>query len=153
MAKDGPRPIAHPPVIAAAGLALGFALDALWPSPILPSGLQYGLGFALLLVGVALAGLAVWQFHRAGTAVPTWQAASRLVTHGLYARSRNPIYIALGLIHAGLAVAADAPLVLASLPAVLLVLHFGVILREERYLDARFGEPYRRYRASVRRWL
>jgi hypothetical protein len=92
-------------------------------------------------------------FGSAGTPVATVEPTLRIVASGPFRFSRNPIYIALLLIHCGLALVLRSPVALQlALPA-LLVLHFGVMLREERYLSARFGDSYDAYRASVRRWL
>ena len=76
-----------------------------------------------------------------------------LVTEGPYRRSRNPIYLGMALIYLGVVCATASPGALALFPAVILVMEFGVIRREERYLERRFGEPYRSYKSHVRRWL
>ncbi len=81
------------------------------------------------------------------------QPSTAIITTGPFRYSRNPAYVALTLLCVGLGVLLDNPWILVLLlPAVLLV-HFGVVRREERYLERRFGEEYRRYKASVRRWL
>ena len=73
-----------------------------------------------------------------------------IITTGPFRYLRNPAYVALWV---GLGVVLDNPWILVLLlPAVLLV-HFGVVRREERYLERQFGEEYRRYKASVHRWL
>jgi len=92
-------------------------------------------------------------FRRAGTSVPTQTPTTALVIRGLYHYSRNPIYIALSLVHLGVAVAVDSPWIAATLPIVLIVIRYGVIAREEAYLEAKFGQAYRDYKARVRRWL
>ena len=76
-----------------------------------------------------------------------------LVRSGPYRFSRNPIYVAFTLLQIGFAVWLDSAWILAMLAPVLLVMSYGVIAREERYLEARFGEEYRSYARSVRRWL
>jgi protein-S-isoprenylcysteine O-methyltransferase Ste14 len=72
---------------------------------------------------------------------------------GLYARSRNPIYVSLTAILAGLGLAGDSLWVLGMVVPLLGLLRWGVIAREERYLTGKFGERYLGYRARVRRWL
>ncbi|MCH7635332.1 MAG: isoprenylcysteine carboxylmethyltransferase family protein, partial [Proteobacteria bacterium] len=67
--------------------------------------------------------------------------------------SRNPMYLALSLLYAGIGIAADGPWTLALLVPLLLVMHYGVIIREERYLERKFGDDYRRYKSTTRRWL
>ena len=151
--NDHPGVIARPPLIFLGFLALGFVLDTIWPVAVVANDVQYPLGAILVVVGVALVTIAIRQFRRAGTNVETPKPAIVLVTDGLYRLSRNPIYIAVSLIHAGIAISADNAWALVGLIPVLIVLHYGVIRREERYLERKFGEEYRRYRTSVRRWL
>jgi protein-S-isoprenylcysteine O-methyltransferase Ste14 len=73
--------------------------------------------------------------------------------NGPYRWSRNPIYVALTLIYAGIALVIGSPWLLLLMPAIVAILHFGVVAREERYLEAKFGQSYLGYKASVRRWL
>ncbi len=146
-----------PPVLYLGALGLGFGLDAALPIRFAPSGLddglQYGLGGALIAVAGTLAATAMRQFRRAGTNVPTYRPTTALVTRGVYALSRNPIYVALSLLMAGIAVTTDRVWILIWLVPVLAIMRFGVIAREERYLERKFGAPYRAYKVRVRRWL
>ena len=104
-------------------------------------------GAAALLAG-ALAGL-----RRAGTNVEPWLPSTALVTTGVYRFTRNPIYLAMTLLYLAVALAADSLLALLLLVPLLGIVRHGVIGREEHYLDAKFGESYRDYRAAVRRWF
>ncbi|CAH2402967.1 methyltransferase family protein [Mesorhizobium ventifaucium] len=63
------------------------------------------------------------------------------------------MYVGMALVYAAVALAVGSPLAMALLPAAILVIHRGVILREERYLERKFGDEYVAYRARVRRWL
>jgi protein-S-isoprenylcysteine O-methyltransferase Ste14 len=85
--------------------------------------------------------------------VPTWMPTTALVTGGPYRISRNPIYLALTLVYLGLALAWGSLWPVVLLAPLLIVMRYGVIGREERYLEARFGDAYRAYRAAVRRWI
>ncbi len=96
---------------------------------------------------------AVRRFKAAGTSFHTHEPATAILSDGLYGVSRNPIYLALTAIYLGVGVMADAGWVLALLGPLLLVMHYGVIAREERYLERKFGDEYLRYRAKVRRWI
>ena len=107
----------------------------------------------MIAAGIALAALAMRRFRAAGTNIPTPLPSTALVAGGPYRFSRNPIYLALTLIFLGLAAAANSLWLLLLLPAVLAVMHYGVVLREERYLGGKFGERYLDYKARVRRWL
>ena len=150
---DHAHVVGHPPLIHLAGILVGLGLDAIWPAPLLAATTQYILGGVLIVLGVAVVLACALGFRRAGTSVPTQTPTTALVIRGLYRYSRNPIYIALSLIHLGVAVAVDSPWIAATLPIVLIVINFGVIAREERYLEAKFGDAYRDYKARVRRWL
>lgn len=149
--------LVRPPLLYAGAIALGFGLDAALPIRFAPGGLddlmQYAIGGGLILIACATMAAGVAQFRRAGTNVPPTRPTTALVTTGLYALSRNPLYISLSLLMAGIAVAADRIWILILLAPVLLVMRYGVIAREERYLERKFGEAYRAYKARVRRWL
>lgn len=154
--RDTAGVIAPPPLIALATLVLGVAADWLWPTKVLASVLNWpariGFGVALLLGGAALAVAGEHAFKQVGTNVRPWRPALALATGGIYGYLRNPMYVGLILMLAGLAVLfASDWLVILLLPTALL-LHFGVVRREERYLEAKFGEDYRRYKARVPRY-
>jgi protein-S-isoprenylcysteine O-methyltransferase Ste14 len=154
--RDTPGVIAPPPLIALAALLLGVAADWLWPLDGLDSVLNWpvriGLGGALFVGGGVLVVVGEQAFKRVGTNVPPWEPALALATTGIYAHLRNPMYVGGILMLAGLAIAlASDWLAILLLPTALL-LHFGVVRREERYLEAKFGEDYRRYKASVPRY-
>ena len=154
MALDHVPPvIARPPHLFGAALLVGLGLDALWPVAVFPDRLQAVLGGGLVLLGIAVMAVALRLFRRAGTNVPTWQPTTAIVVDGLYRFSRNPIYLALGAIHAGIGVAVDGAWVLALLVPLLMVMRFGVIAAEERYLEAKFGAEYLHYKAATPRWL
>ncbi len=82
-----------------------------------------------------------------------WRASSALVTSGPYRFTRNPMYLGMASLYAGIALAFGLLWSLALLLAVLVVIDRGVIAREERYLERRFGDEYRIYKQQVRRWL
>lgn len=90
---------------------------------------------------------------RAGTNVPTNRPTTAMVDKGPYRFTRNPIYLGMfgGLF--GLAIAFDTLWLLATLVLFALVIRYGVVAREEAYLERKFGEAYRAYRKRVRRWL
>ena len=135
-------------------LALGLILQALQPLPFSFHALPLRItGGFLLLVGLALSAAVMRHFRRAGTPVSPWRASRHLVVSGPHPFSRNPDYLGQALVVWGLALLLDSAwILLTALPALILV-RYGVIAREEQYLDSRFGEEYRRYRSRVRRWL
>jgi protein-S-isoprenylcysteine O-methyltransferase Ste14 len=97
--------------------------------------------------------VAVRQFRAAGTNVETPKPATTIVTHGIYRLSRNPMYVSLTLLQAAIGVAAGSLWIVTLLAPTLAVMRYGVIAREERYMERKFGAPYLAYKASVRRWL
>ncbi|NIA69607.1 isoprenylcysteine carboxylmethyltransferase family protein [Pelagibius litoralis] len=148
--------IAHPPVLYLGFLLAGLAADRLLGLPALPylaGDLGFSLGTASGLAGLALLFAAAARFIKAGTNIPTSRPSTALVTGGLYRFSRNPIYLGLTLIYLGLTLGLASLAALLFLPLLLAVMQVGVIQREERYLEAKFGEPYRAYKQKVRRWL
>ncbi len=154
---DNPGVLVHPPLLYAGGLVVGAFADWLWPisfSPLLGTAqVSLIVGIAFLIGAASILIVAIRQFRNAGTNVPTNRPATALVTVGIYQFSRNPIYVGLSLLFAGLSFSFDNPWALALLLPIVLTIHFGVILREERYLEAKFGEAYVAYRASTRRWI
>jgi protein-S-isoprenylcysteine O-methyltransferase Ste14 len=112
------------------------------------------------LPGVALGGLGVgiliWgrgALHAAATDLDPLLPTSAIVTSGPFRFSRNPLYLALTLLYFGLSVAVNTWWGIVVLVPLLIIMHRGVVLREERYLERKFGETYRRYRSKVRRYL
>ncbi len=152
-AEDNPGVVAQPPYILLGFLAFGLALDAVWPLGLGLGGAEVPAGIALFALGVFGTSVAIRQFATAGTSHRTRDPATALVSRGLYRHSRNPIYIALLVAYLGIGMATDSPAVLALAIPALAVIRLGVIAREERYLEAKFGAEYSRYRAAVRRWL
>lgn len=130
------------------GLLAGGLLHALRPWPVTrrPSLARLG-GVALVVIGLAVVGWAVRAVGDADVERPT-----ELVTTGPYALSRNPMYVAWTALYAGVALAANAVWPLALLPAVAAATHL-VVRREERRLEAAFGEAYYDYRDEVPRYL
>ncbi|MDP2319843.1 MAG: methyltransferase [Acidobacteriota bacterium] len=112
------------------------------------------LGLVVVSAGVAvgLAGVAVFRDART-TVLPAGRPTTAIVQRGPYRFTRNPMYLAMALACAGLALLLNTMWALVLLPLVLAVIDRAVIRREERYLTAKFGRPYREYCARVRRWL
>src|ERR687898_21272 len=136
--------IAPPPLIFLGGLAVGLGLELLLGSSV-PDWVQW-IGGALLLAFER-------AFNRRGTAVEPWKPSTAIVTDGVYRFTRNPGYLGMALVYAGIALLADALWALAPLPLVLVLIDRGVIAREERYLEGKFGEEYLGYKRGVRRWV
>jgi protein-S-isoprenylcysteine O-methyltransferase Ste14 len=151
---DTAHGLAPPPLIFLGALFVGAILERLWPIPLrIPSVPIRVAGICLILMGLALSGAVVVHFGRAGTPVTPWRQSRRLVTSGPYRFSRNPDYVGQALLAIGIALAFQLPWVLVTLVPALLLVRYGVIAREERYLQRLFGLEYRHYCERVRRWL
>lgn len=150
---DRPGVVA-PPLGIYAVAALGAAgAQHEWP-------MVMGLGTAGLVLGgyvtfisVVMIRLAMTWFTRAGTTVNPFGSSSTVVCDGPFAVSRNPIYVGMTGVLVGAAGMTDSPWPLLVLLVVLPVMQFGVIRREEAYLERKFGADYTAYKACVRRWL
>jgi protein-S-isoprenylcysteine O-methyltransferase Ste14 len=151
--SDVPNVLVRPPLLYAVALALGFLFQWIAGRPIVSSNAGYWIGGVLLASGVILA---IWGrrvMEGAGTNVNPALPTTALVASGPFGFSRNPLYVALTLIYVGLALIANALWVLVLIVPVLLILHYGVVRREERYLEAKFGDAYREYCSRVRRYI
>ncbi|MGH8563449.1 MAG: methyltransferase family protein [Gammaproteobacteria bacterium] len=145
--------IAPPPLIYAAVFAVGYALDRCYPVLLRSDASAAWLGWAIFAAGLGVLALGGAYLNRAGTPVNPYRPSTTLVTAGPYRYSRNPLYVALTLAYLGTAVVVNTAWPLMLLPGLLLLMQWGVISREERYLERKFGDEYRRYQAHVRRWL
>ena len=151
--QDNPAIKVPPPLIYLLPLVLGLLLDRRFHVPFLPRSLASGLGWSLLASGLALTEWFRQTMRRAGAPIPTDKPVPRLTTDGPFRYTRNPGYLALAMIYAGVAVRQNALWAILPLPLVLLVIQREVIGREERYLERTFGEEYVSYKANVRRWV
>ena len=153
-----PRDAAHskvvvfPPLIPATGFALGVLIERFAPVPAWSWALR-GLGAIVFLLGAAGLTWMVITMKKARTPIHNSATPSRLVEHGPFRWTRNPMYLFGSTAYAGAALFLVHPWSLALLPAVLLATHYGVVRREESFLEAHFGEAYRQYKGHVRRWF
>jgi protein-S-isoprenylcysteine O-methyltransferase Ste14 len=148
--------IARPPLLYLAPLLIGLVLDRLLPLPFPVPGIDlvhWIIGGALILIGLALGVVGIRNFSRAGTPVRSIKPTRALVTTGIHDWTRNPIYLGMFLVYGGIGVAAQSPWILILTLPLALTIHYGVVAREEAYLEPRFGDAYRDYKARVRRWL
>lgn len=145
-----------PPAVPLATVLAGAALQWLWPIDVgleLPSPARYWLG-GLLIAGVL--GLALWAillFRRSGQRPEPWESTPEVLQEGPYRFTRNPMYLMMVLICIGFAILLWSPWVLLLTPICAWALQKCAIEPEERYLEAKFGEPYLAYKRRVRRWI
>src|SRR5260221_7299660 len=155
--KDTPGVVAPPPLIFLTFLIAGLALDYGRPLPLRPPALapelSWAVGAVLILTALVIFALGIRNFTRAGTPVPTREPTRALVTSGIHGRSRNPIYVSMFLTYVGIGLLANTAWIFALLVPLALVIRYGVVGREEAYLERKFGDDYRAYKSRVRRWL
>ena len=151
---DTVQVIIRPPLAWGLAVIAGFALNWLVPLPFLPAGLPAAwLGAMVFVLALALAVWAIVTITGAGSNVPTNRPTTRVAESGPYRFTRNPIYLGMFLGQIGLAIAFDTLWLLLMLVPFALVIRYGVVAREEAYLERKFGDVYRGYRSRVRRWL
>ena len=151
--QDKAGVIAPPPLIYLGPLVFGLLLNRRFPITFLPCRVARSLGWTLLSGGVLLIGWFEWAMRRAGTSANPYKPVSHMVTEGPFRYTRNPAYLSMTMIYTGIVGLANALWAIVLLPIALLVIQRGVIEREERYLERKFGEEYLRYKARVRRWI
>jgi protein-S-isoprenylcysteine O-methyltransferase Ste14 len=151
---DTANVIVRPPIAWALAVLAGLALQWLMPLRFMPAAVSAPLlGGAVVVVAVALFAWAIATISRAGSQVPTNRPTTTIVDAGPYRFTRNPIYLGMFLGIAGLAIAFDSLWLLLALVLFALIIRYGVVAREEAYLERKFGDVYRGYRSRVRRWL
>ncbi len=151
--NDHPKVIAFPPLIYAIPLGVGILLHTIFPMNLLPPvGANVLGGSSFILAGI-LAVLASRTMRQAGTNVAPSQPTTAIVTNGPFRFTRNPIYLSLTLLYGSISLLTNALWPMLILPIVLIIIDRGVIVREERYLEDKFGEEYAQYKARVRRWI
>ena len=151
--QDHPGVIALPPLIYLAAILVGALLHWVLPFTIPVPTPGRWIAAAVIAACVAYASWARVTFTRAGTNVNPTQPALVLVEAGPFRSSRNPMYVAMAIALFALGFATRVGWYFVLLAPVLALMHWGVVLREERYLSRKFGAPYDAYRQRVRRYL
>ena len=130
-----------------------------WTSVLQPTALRIDLpvldlaGGLLVGGGVVLMLLAIAEMHRKRTTVVPHMEASALVTTGIFARTRNPIYLGDALVLAGLALRWDSPIALILVPLFVFTITQRFILAEEDRLWRKFRADFAHYCQKTRRWV
>jgi protein-S-isoprenylcysteine O-methyltransferase Ste14 len=153
--NDHPGVIAHPPFIFLGGILIGAGFQRLWPWTIFSTtgiGLRT-IGILCLLGAAFVVASGAVLMKSAGTNVRPDRPTTAIIQRGPYRVSRNPLYMALTLAYLGLTIPINTWWCVLFLPPILLAMHFGVVLREEHYLERKFGDAYHNYCRRVRRYL
>jgi protein-S-isoprenylcysteine O-methyltransferase Ste14 len=151
---DTANVIVRPPIVWALAVLVGLTLQWVVSLPFMPASVPAGwIGGIVFVLALALFAWAIATMTRAGSNVPTNLPTTTIVETGPYRFTRNPIYLGMFLGLVGIAIAFDNLWLLVMLVPFTLVIRYGVVAREEAYLERKFGDAYRQYRARVRRWL
>ena len=153
MPNDHAGVLAPAPVFFGLAIAAGYLLEWIFPTRLLSFPYAFVIGAYLIAGSIALVLFAVVPLSRARTAFDARKPTTALVTTGAFRISRNPTYLSLTLLLIGLALVFRSVWLLATAAVAVAITHWGIVLREERYLEAKFGDEYRRYATKVRRWL
>lgn len=147
--------IAPPPLLFAVLVVAGVILDHFVPLPLMnvATPVRIGIGVVVFIASIVLGGSAMRQFRAHREHPSPYRATNTIIDTGIYSRTRNPIYLSFLITAAAVAIFANSWWVLIAEIPLAIVIHFGVILREEKYLSAKFGAPYDDYRRRVRRWI
>jgi protein-S-isoprenylcysteine O-methyltransferase Ste14 len=151
--EDKPGVFVWPPILFASTLLAGGLLHLVFrvrPFPPIPARI---IGCLLILAAGCFALWAERVMKAAGTNVRPDKPALAIVTTGPFRFSRNPMYVSLCGLQVGIALLIDGVMPLLFVLPLIVVLHFGVIKREERYLAGKFGDVYLSFKARTRRWI
>ena len=150
---DNPGVIAPPPLMYAGALLAGLLANRRFHVPFLPRSLARKLGWPMVVSGLVVGLLGVREMRRAETNLDPRKPATTLVTGGPFRYSRNPLYLSMTLLYGGISALANALPPILLLLVVLHLMRRGVIEREERYLERKFGDEYVQYKVGVPRWI
>ena len=155
MSSDRAGVTVPPALTLVAPLVAGLLLHFLWtPLRFFPEWwIGLTVGWPLVVAGVLLLAWSVRTMFRASVDPDPNEPTAAIVATGPYALSRNPIYLAFNVVYVGIAFMVNMVWPIAVLPVGIALLYYGVITRDERYLERVFGDEYRQYKARVRRWV
>lgn len=153
--QDHPSIPIPPPLMFFAFLGIGFLLNYLFPVKIFQLDRIFRLVCSGTLVTVSgyLALGSIIVLLRNQTSFDPSKPTVKIVRQGPFRFSRNPMYLSLLFLNAGIAVFTESLWMCLALPVLLIALDFTAVRPEEEYLERRFGTRYLEYKAKVRRWL
>ncbi len=161
-ADDNPPAVAHKrwwqifEVIVGLPFLVAIPLHLIFPwrfLGIIPSPARITVGVALVIIGIVIIVLARRELARLRQPTDPGQPTSAIVSSGIFAVSRNPLYLGGIVLLVGLALALNLPWALVLLLPAIIACQIVLITPEEQYLVATFGNDYRQYAARVHRWL
>jgi protein-S-isoprenylcysteine O-methyltransferase Ste14 len=150
---DNPGVIAFPPLIWLVNAVISILVHLFVQIPIMRYGICLVCGTVFIILAPTLALSAFRTMKSAGTNVHPSEPALTIVRGGPFRFTRNPLYLALCLLQIALGFFLNDWITLLFVVPLTVIFHYGVVLREERYLTAKFGESYLQYKREVRRWI
>jgi protein-S-isoprenylcysteine O-methyltransferase Ste14 len=150
---DNPGVIAFPPLIWLLNAVISVLVHLVIRAPMMRYNFCLVFGIVFIILAPALALSAFRTMKAAGTNVHPSDPSLTIVRGGPFRFTRNPMYLALCLLQVALGFFLNDWITLLFAVPLVLIFHYGVVLREERYLTAKFGEPYLQYKSQVRRWI
>jgi protein-S-isoprenylcysteine O-methyltransferase Ste14 len=151
--KDSAKVTFPPPLVFVGMLLLGLVMDRFLPWSLGGNGFSYVGAGLLLLSGIACLLMASGKFRQLGTDLKPWKTTSAIADDGIYAITRNPMYLGMAFVYLALMLLASSLGALMLFPALIVIIRTQVIAREEAYLDRKFGQAYLDYKSKTRRWL
>jgi len=142
-----------PPLIFLGFMLLTGAVEYFWPAPFSNLFVFKIIGFVLILIGLVIVFSASRTFKKVDTNIEPWKPTSKIVSDGVFAYSRNPIYVAFCLAPIGVGLIFGSLWVIGSFVPASIVVYFIAIKKEEAYLEQKFGDEYLAYKRIVRRWV
>ena len=150
---DNPGVIAFPPLIWLVNAVISVLVHLFVHIPIMRYGICLVCGIVFIILAPTLALSAFRTMKSAGTNVHPSEPALTIVRGGPFRFTRNPLYLALCLLQIALGFFLNDWITVLFVVPLTVIFHYGVVLREERYLTAKFGESYLQYKREVRRWI
>ncbi len=152
---DNPGVYIAPPLFYVIIFVISILIQKIYPIKVLffESKRAFSLGLLLIAIGFSIVLPAIIRFYKTKNTLITIRPANSLQTSGIYSFSRNPMYLGLLTIYSGMAFIKGNIWTFILIPIVILVVSYFVILKEEKYLNRKFGNDYTEYKMRVRRWV
>jgi len=154
ISADNANVAMFPPLLLLIFFVVGGFLEWIVPLPIVDTGVGGDIiGIILVILSALIIIWALGIFRRAGEDKDVRKPTYKIVSTGPFAHTRNPMYLSFLLLYLGVAFIFNIEWFAVLFPILIAALHYGVIKREESYLERKFGDEYRVYLSRVRRWL
>ncbi len=154
--KDSAEIVAKPPVIYGIPLLIGILLNSFFSLKIFPEGTSTSLlilSWILVVFGFFIAGWVLSIFLKKGEDISPDRPTKIIITNGPFRFSRNPVYLSLNIVYFGISLILNNLWLIIFWPFAFLILRYGVVSKEEQYLERKFGKKYLVYKKRTRRWF